>query len=271
MIATSFVQNGAKRIYICSRKLRNLESAAKMLNSIRADVCIPLEADLTTAQGCKDLGAEIAKRESKLDVLVNNSGVSWGSEMDKVDEVKGWDRVFDVNTKSIFYLTVALLPLLKKDVSIDKPASVINISSVYATLPFANMPTTPKDQGAWSYLASKAAASQLTRVLSNKLKVDHVNVNAIAPGFFPSNMTASGAGSVLDRTHPAGRKGTPEDIAGPAMLLSGRGGAHLTGVILTTDGGMSMTRMDLLPKDVAELHFPSSRKLSSDISTKAKL
>lgn len=80
-----------------------------------------------------------------------------------------------------------MLPLLRKDVSVDKPASVINISSIYATLPFANMPTTPKGQGAWSYLASKAAASHLTRSLSNKLKAEHINVNAIAPGFYPSS------------------------------------------------------------------------------------
>jgi NAD(P)-dependent dehydrogenase (short-subunit alcohol dehydrogenase family) len=130
MMATAFVQNGAKIVYICSRKLKNLETAANTLNSIRSGVCVPLEANLTTAQGCKDLASEIAKRESTLDVLVNNSGVSWGSAIDKVDEVKGWDRVFDVNTKSIFYLTVALLPLLKKDASINRPASVINISCV---------------------------------------------------------------------------------------------------------------------------------------------
>lgn len=91
------------------------------------------------------------------------------------------------NAKSIFYLTVAMLPLLRNNVSVDKPASVINISSIYATLPFANMPTAPKGQGAWSYLASKAAASHLTRSLANKLKVENINVNAIAPGFYPSS------------------------------------------------------------------------------------
>jgi NAD(P)-dependent dehydrogenase (short-subunit alcohol dehydrogenase family) len=187
MMATAFAQNGAEKVYICSRKLKNLESAANTLNSIRPGVCVPLEANLTTAQGCKDLANEISKRESKIDVLVNNSGVSWGSSIDNVDEVKGWDRVFDVNTKSIFYLTVALLPLLRKNASLDRPASVINISSVYGSLPFANMPTAAKGQGAWSYLASKAAASQLTRSLSNRLKPEHINVNAIAPGFFPSS------------------------------------------------------------------------------------
>lgn len=69
---------------------------SKTLDSIRPGVCVPLAANLTTAQGCKDLAAEIAKRESKVDVLVNNSGVSWGSKMEETDEVKGWDRVFDV-------------------------------------------------------------------------------------------------------------------------------------------------------------------------------
>jgi NAD(P)-dependent dehydrogenase (short-subunit alcohol dehydrogenase family) len=76
-------------------------------------------------------------------------------------------------------------------------------------------------------------------------------------------MTSSGKGEAMDRSHPAGRRGTPEDIAGPALLLSGRGGAHLTGIILTTDGGMSMIPMNSLPKDVAELHFPIGRKLVS--------
>ena len=57
---------------------------------------MPLEADLTSAQGCKNLATELIKRESKVDVLVNNSGVSWGSTMENVDETRGWDRVFDV-------------------------------------------------------------------------------------------------------------------------------------------------------------------------------
>lgn len=61
-------------------------------------------------------------------------------------------------------------------------------SSIYATLPMANMPSAPRNTGAWSYLASKAAASHLTRMMANKLKPQNVNVNAIAPGYFPSSM-----------------------------------------------------------------------------------
>jgi len=74
------------------------------------------------------------------------------------------------NTKSVFYLTVALLPLLKKGKSVEQPAQVINISSIYGSLPHANMPTAKVGHGAWSYLSSKAATSHLTRVLAAKLK-----------------------------------------------------------------------------------------------------
>lgn len=81
-------------------------------------------------------------------------------------------------------------------------------------------------------------------------------------------MTASGKGNALDKSHPAGRMGTPEDIAGPTLLLAGRGGAHLSGIILTTDGGMTLIRLADLPKEVAELHVPSSRTLAADVKSR---
>lgn len=82
-------------------------------------------------------------------------------------------------------------------------------------------------------------------------------------------MTAVGQNNdALDRSHPAGRMGTPQDIAGPTLLLAGRGGAHLSGIILTTDGGMTQIRLSDLPKEVAELHFPSSRKMVADRKSK---
>lgn len=80
-------------VYIASRKLKNLEGAAKLLNGIRPGSTVPLEADLTTAKGCHALADEIKRREDSVDVLINNSGVSWGSELKDTDEKKGWDRV----------------------------------------------------------------------------------------------------------------------------------------------------------------------------------
>lgn len=265
MMSTAFVQSGCERIYICSRKMKNLEQAANALNAIRKGVCIPLEADLTDAKGCKQLGEEIAKRENKIHVLVNNSGVAWAAPMEKFDEQKGWDRVMAVNVKSVFYLTVALLPLLKKDATIDNPASVINISSMYASLPFPNMPSSSIGTGGWSYLASKAAVSHLTKTMAASLKPSHVNINALAPGYFPSLMTKHGDGNIYDRSQPAGRQGTPPDIAGPALLLAGRGGAHLSGVILGTDGGILSQNFKALPKEVSDYWLPEGWKTQEDV------
>lgn len=70
-------------------------------------------------------------------------------------------------------------------------------------------------------------------------------------------MTAHGASNLYDQSHPAGRQGTPQDIAGPALLLAGRGGAHLSGIILTTDGGMSNARIDSLPREIAQRYLPT--------------
>lgn len=187
-MATAFAVNGAK-VYIASRKMKNLEKAANDLNAMRDGCCIPITADLTTKEGCLKLAEKLKELEPNgLDVLINNSGVSWGSTLEDVDEKKGWDRVFDVNVKSLFYLTTSLVPLLgKKAQGPLHPTSVINVTSIYASYPNAYMPTADQGQGAWSYLASKAAAAHLTRVLSVKLKKMNINVNAIAPGFYPSS------------------------------------------------------------------------------------
>lgn len=168
--------------------MANLQKAADDLNAFRAGSCIPITADLTSKAACEKLAAELTRLEPDgLDVLINNSGVSYGSKMTDVDEQKGWDRVFNVNVKSLFYLTVALKPLLQKRASPLAPTSVINITSIYASFPYAYMPTTPKGAGAYSYLASKAAAAHLTRVLSTHLKPLSINCNAMAFGFFPSS------------------------------------------------------------------------------------
>ena len=73
--------------------------------------CIPIQADLASKAGCDALASELMKRESELDILVNNSGLTWGGPRDDFPEDKGWDKVFHLNVKSQFYLTVALIPV----------------------------------------------------------------------------------------------------------------------------------------------------------------
>jgi NAD(P)-dependent dehydrogenase (short-subunit alcohol dehydrogenase family) len=187
MIAAAYVRNGAK-VYIASRKLADLERVAAQLTAAGAQggQCIPLQADVGTKAGCDALAAQVLAREARLDVLVNNSGLSWGAPMSDFPEASGWDKVFALNVKSQFYLTVALLPLLAAGKTNVANASVINIASTAAISPLAEGALSAGGSGTYSYQPSKAASLHLTRVLAASLAKKFITVNAICPGVFPS-------------------------------------------------------------------------------------
>ena len=126
MIARGFVESGAK-VYISSRKADVCEALAKELS--KSGTCIALPADLSTESECQRLANEIASRETKLDVLVNNAGATWGAPMADYDEV-AFERVFALNVKGVFHLTKFLRPLLEAAGTTENPARVINIGSI---------------------------------------------------------------------------------------------------------------------------------------------
>jgi NADP-dependent 3-hydroxy acid dehydrogenase YdfG len=106
-ITATLVQNGAK-VYIASRKLSVIEKVAANLNSLGyAGTCIAIEANLGSKADAIALAQQIKQRESKLHLLFNNSGMSWGSSLLDFDEENGWHRLFNLNVKSVFYLTAA--------------------------------------------------------------------------------------------------------------------------------------------------------------------
>jgi len=241
MMAAALVQNGAK-VYIASRKEAQLKQVSDALNKKGPGSCEYVVADLSTKAGCDALAEKIKQKERKLHVLVNNSGASWGAKYDEVPEQQGWDKIMALNVKSIFYLTVALTELLAKDTSNIDPGRVLNIASVAGISPRGeNSMLAGEDHGLWSYNASKAAALHLTSVLAVTLAPRFITVNALAPGMFPSKMTAFGyqvGGDGIEQAHPMGRSGTPEDIAGCLLFLTSRASAHVTGAHLVLDGGM---------------------------------
>ena len=161
---------------------------------------------------------------------MNNAGASWGADIDDFPE-SGWDKVMDLNVKSLFFLTQQLLPALRSAATADDPARVINIGSVNGF--------THSHMNNYSYSASKAAVHHLTRHLGADLAADNINVNAIAPGFFPSKMTAHllPHEAELAKGIPRGRLGREEDAAGTAIYLSSRASAWVTGNIICLDGG----------------------------------
>ena len=237
MIAAGFVANGAK-VYISSRKAEACEATAARLSETYGGECIAIPADLSGLDGIEELATALGEHETKLDVLVNNAGVSWGAPLEEFPE-KGWDKVMDTNVKGPFFLVQKLLPMLEAAGSKESPARVVNIGSIDGI-------RTPVFE-TFSYGPSKAAIHAMTRQLGVQLAPRHILVNAIAPGPFPTWMLSTGVGTggdvdgtdwdVVGKTNPTGRVGSPEDIAGLAIFLSSRAGEFTVGETITCDGG----------------------------------
>jgi len=251
MIATGFAQNGAK-VYIAARKEKQLKEAIADINKVasgpKAEYIV---ANVGSKAGCDALIAEFRKHEDNIHVLVNNAGITWGGPFHDFPEEKGWDNVFNVNVKSIFYMTAGLSDLLAKGSTNFNTAAVINISSTASFEPRSEGALSSEGNGTWSYQPSKAAVNHLTSVLAVKLAPRHVTVNAICPGLFPSKMTAFGFKAVGAETFaaisPTGRYGAPSDVAGLALFLSSPGASHLTGAHLILDGGSRYWNSDGAP------------------------
>jgi NAD(P)-dependent dehydrogenase (short-subunit alcohol dehydrogenase family) len=144
----------------------------------------------------------------------------------------------DINIKSIFFSIQKFLPLLKAAGTAEDPARVINIASING-IRNSGMPT-------YAYSASKSGVIHLTEHLATDLASSNVNVNAIAPGLLPSNMTKQivendGMTTAAIARIPRGRMGKPEDIAGTAIFLSSQASAWVTGHTIVLDGGMIAT------------------------------
>jgi len=226
MIAEGLVASGAK-VYVSSRRADACEATATALGPN----AIPLPHDVSTVEGCRALAADLAAREPRLDILVNNAGAAWGEPFESFPE-KGWDKVMDLNVKSPFFLTQALHDLLKAGASTDRPAKVINITSIDG-----------QRLNAWetySYQASKAALIHLTRRMAARLVHDQIHVTSIAPGAFPSDMNkaARDHGGTVAQAIPARRIGVAEDMAGAAIYLASRAGDYLVGETVIVDGGL---------------------------------
>jgi NAD(P)-dependent dehydrogenase (short-subunit alcohol dehydrogenase family) len=232
MIARAYVENGVK-VYITARKAEACEQLAGELS--RIGECIAIPADLSRMEEIDRFAGEIEKREKRLDILVNNAGASWGASFHEFPE-NGWDKVMDLNVKSVFFLTQRLLPLLEAAGSAESYARVINIGSIEGIRRF--------HLEAYSYAASKAGVNHLTRIMAKFLAPKHIAVNAIAPGYFPSKMTDAideERHSAVVEDAPMKRMGNPDDLAGIALYLASKASAFVCGAVIPVDGGLATT------------------------------
>lgn len=230
MIAEGLIRCGAK-VYIASRKADACREAEKTLSQF--GTCIAIPSDISDMSGCEKLANEVGERESKLNILVNNAGVTWSEDIDKFSE-KAWDKVVDLDGKSPFFLTQKLLPLLDSAATPESRSVVINVSSTVGI-----RPSTLRN---YSYAFAKAGLQQLSVQMARDLNPRNINVNVIAPGPFKSKMTAplyttEEVEREVLREFAMGRWGETEDVAGLAVYLSSRAGSFINGLVVPCDGG----------------------------------
>jgi 3-oxoacyl-[acyl-carrier protein] reductase len=183
-------------------------------------------ADLTAVKGCVE---QVQKDLGPVNILVNNAGVIADGLFVRM-EPEDWDKVLKTNLGGVFHFCRELaFPMLQK-----RAGRIINISSVAAT---------HVNPGQVNYSASKGAVNSFTRALAVELAGRGVTVNAIAPGFIETDMSAAvrnKAGDLIKKFIPMKRIGTPEDIARVAVFLASADSAYITGQVLTVDGGLSL-------------------------------
>ena len=233
MIAEGFVKNGAKT-FITSRKADQCDETAKRLSKFGE--CISIPADLTDSNEIKKVKSKVESETNTLNILVNNAGAVWAADFDNFPE-NGWDKVMDTNVKAMFFLTQQFIKLLEENGTNEDPSRIINIGSIDGLgIPRAET---------YSYPASKAAVHHLTRVMANRLAQRNINVNAIAPGPFESQMMKSTLKSFSEEiinSVPRKRIGKPEDMAGASIFLSSKASAYITGIVMPVDGGSLIAR-----------------------------
>jgi gluconate 5-dehydrogenase len=230
-IATALGDAGAK-VMLSSRKAGDLEEAAALLceRGIEADFVAADASDPAAAQSV--VGAAL-ERFGQIDILVNNAGASWGAPAED-HPVDAWDKVMNLNARSLFTFSQAAA---RASMIPRRSGRIVNVASI------AGLRGNPPEMKTVAYNASKAAAINLTRALACEWGRFGINVNALAPGFFPTRMTKGlladwGADSVANAA-PLGRLGGDEDLKGAALLLASAAGRHITGQVLAVDGGVS--------------------------------
>ena len=232
MIAEGFVNFGA-RVYLAARREEALKRKRDELARIGS--CEYLAADVSSVAGIEALVRAYSERESSLDILVNNAGISDGNtELEEITEER-WDAVTDLNIKSVYFMILKFLPLLRVGASPETPAKVINIASIDGCgkiNPVFNH----------AYGVTKASVIQLGRHLGDRLAWEGVQVNTISPGDFPSdlNVTARDHTEEMKQVIPAKRIGEKDNVAGAAIFLASRAGNFNLGSNLVVDGGESV-------------------------------
>ncbi len=226
-IAHAFGQAGA-RVVITARRAQWLNEAENFLKDqgIAVDAMI---CDVADAGSVEQLVQQTIEKNGRIDVLVNNAGLTWGAPAENMP-FERWQQVIDANITGTFLMSQAVgRSMLER-----KKGAIVNVASI-AGLGGGQLNTV-------GYNASKAAVINLTRALAIEWSARGIRVNAIAPGMFRTRMTEAiveRAEGIYNATTPMGRIGKPGEIAPVVLFLASEGASYITGQIVAIDGGRS--------------------------------
>ncbi len=219
------------RVLITSRKAADLELAAAQLHTAGIDASW-IAADVSEPAEIQRLTDEAQQRLGQIDVLVNNAGATWGAPAQDYP-LTAWDKVMNLNVRSVFLTSQAVA---RASMIPRRQGRIINIASIAGLRGSSTQQTV-------AYNTSKAAVINLTRALAGEWGPHGINVNALAPGMFPSKMTQGtlervGLEAMAARA-PLRRIGDDDDLKGAALLFASAAGKHITGQVLAIDGGVA--------------------------------
>src|SRR6266700_651202 len=227
-IAVRFANEGA-RVACVSLTETNAKNTADEINSMRPDAAKAYAVNVADHAIVQKVGAQIFEDFGKVNVLVNNAGVTRDALAMRMS-VEDWDTVINTNLRGAFSFTQSIVRSMIK----QRGGRIINISSVIGLIGNA---------GQTNYAASKAGLIGFTKALARELASRNITVNAVAPGFITTDMTAGLADDIkkaIEARIPLGKTGQPEDVASAVAFRASAEANYITGQVLCVDGGMVM-------------------------------
>lgn len=228
-MAEALAEMGAN-VMLCARKKERCEQAADELRKVGTKAAA-IACDVKSQSSVQEMVDATLAQFGRIDVLINNAGVSWGAPVEEM-RLEDWNKVIETNLTGTFLCSQAV-----GKVMIDQGrGKIINIASI------AGLEGAPPELSAIGYHASKGGVISFTKDLACKWATHHIQVNAIAPGWFPTHMSNRVLAHHKDlflSQIPARRFGSDHDLKGAAVFLASDASNYVTGHVLVVDGGQS--------------------------------